>query len=105
MFLSANDISYLAGSHLIPKIFTGTSLSGAPSTTTCVCSATLFEFHALRFISVMDLKILVYLKYLKRSVSFSKLESMLSTYMSISMTSAAGTCLLFSKYFRMIALR
>ena len=62
IFFSANDISYLAGSHLIPSIFAGTSLSGAPSTTTCVCSATLFEFHARRFISAMDIKILDSLK-------------------------------------------
>ena len=62
IFFSANDISFLAGSHLIPRIFTGTSLSGAPSTIACVCSATLFEFHARRFIPAVDIKILDSLK-------------------------------------------
>ena len=105
IFLSGNDISSLVGSHLIPRIFTGISLSSAPLTAACVRRATLFEFHARRFIPAMDIKLLDSLKFFIRSASFLKLERTLSTYMSLSMTSAAGTCLLFSRCLRMVALR
>ena len=104
IFLSANDSSSLAGSHLIPKILTIKSLSSTPSMAACVCSALLFEFHDRRLLPGLDIKLLDSVKYLSRSDSFLKLESTLSTYISHLRIPAAGMCLLLSKCLKMVAL-